>query len=170
MDSGTLVTIVLALTIPLGVFAVVWLVTRRVGAGAEGRADDLRAEVEKLGEEWVVPLRPGSYAGALHTYSGTRSNGVVGLTARRVLFQPIVGERLSFPLVRIRRVDSGHVLRGRASGGKRNLVLLLDDGNEIGFYVDEPQEFLDALTAHGVKRIGWDDDDPAPEEKAAPPE
>jgi hypothetical protein len=170
VENGTLVTIILALTIPLGVFAVVWLVTRRVGAGAEARADDLRAEVERLGEEWVVPLRPGSYAGALHTYSGTRSNGVVGLTARRVLFQPIVGERLSFPLARIRRVDSGHVLRGRASGGKRNLVLLLDDGNEIGFYVNDPQEFLDALIAHGVKRIGWEDEEPAAAQQDAPPE
>ncbi|MFA4966101.1 MAG: hypothetical protein WC709_10790 [Thermoleophilia bacterium] len=150
MQSGTLIAILTLLAVPVGVFGLILLLLRRVGGRAERRADELRAEVERLGECWVLPLQGAAHRSARHTDARPRGNGVLGLTTRRLLFEPIVGERLSIPVVRLRGARAGPESRGAATAGRRELVLVLDDDTEVAFLVRDEREWLRGLAACGV--------------------
>ncbi len=153
MSSGLIITIlaigaVMAITVVIGVIAM-----RRFGTQAERRADDLRRDVERRGEAWVIPLESATYRGATHTYGRVKGSGVVGLTDRRIVFEPLIGKGFSIPLARVTGVKITRWFLGAARAPGRHLVLTLDDGNEVGFYVSDQDRWLAALGAAGVPRI-----------------
>lgn len=150
MESGSFVAILIIAGVMALIFAVVVVVTRRVGAGAEARADDLRAEVEHLGEGWLIPLQGASCLGSRRAFRNSKGNGVLGLTGRRVVFEPISGERVSVPLPRVAGARLGEWRRASGAGRRRHLALALDDGDEVGFLVDDPGEWTSALGAAGI--------------------
>jgi|GEM_PF-697690 len=152
MDSGMIITIlavggVMAVTIAVAVVAL-----RRFGAQAEGRADDLRDEVDRLGEEWLIPLESASYRGARHTYGRVKGNGVAGLTTRRLVFEPLIGRGFSVPLTRVTGVRVSRWFLGAARARGKHLVLTLDTDNEVGFFVHDHERWLRALQEAGVSR------------------
>ena len=147
--------LVLAILVLAGVMAativIALLLLRGFGDKAEGRADDLRDEVERLGEEWVIPLEGASYRGARHAYGRVKGNGVAGLTRRRVVFEPLIGTGFGVPL---RARHRGRVTRwflGAARARGSHLVLVLDDGNEVGFLVRDQERWLRALADLGIR-------------------
>jgi hypothetical protein len=123
---------------------------RRFGPRAEERADDLRDEVGRLGDEWVIPLEAASYRGAKHTYGRVKGGGVVGLTSRRLVFEPLIGKGFSVPLGRVSSARESRWFLGAARVSGRHLVLSLDDGNEVGFFVHDTERWLHTLTERGV--------------------
>jgi hypothetical protein len=136
---------VMAATLVVAVIAM-----RRFGTHAEERADDLRDEVGRLGEEWVIPLEAASYRGARHTYGRVKGSGVAGLTRRRVVFEPLIGKGFSVPLARVTAVRETRWFLGAARASGKHLVLSLDDENEVGFIVDDRERWLRALADLGV--------------------
>ena len=153
--SGSVLVILVLAAVMAAIVSVSVFILRRVGDRAERRADDLRGEVERLGEEWVIPL-----AGAVYQGGGpaarSKGHGVLGLTDRRVLFLPIAGEQLSVPRVRIegarleeRRRDAA-AATAAAGGHRHRLVLTLDDDSRLGFLVDDAAEWKAALADAGV--------------------
>ena len=158
MSNGLIITIlaiggVMAITVVVSVVAM-----RRFGGQAEERADDLRDEVDRLGEEWVIPLEPASYRGAAHTYGRVKGNGVAGLTGRRVVFEPLIGKGFSVPLARVTGVRTTRWFLGAARASGRHLVLTLDDDNEVGFIVHDQERWLTALGGLGVSATATDPD------------
>jgi hypothetical protein len=143
--SGLVLAILLLAVAMATTVAVALIVLRRVGDKAERRADELRAEVERLGEEWVIPL-----GGAVFERGpgprGNRGHGVLGLTGRRLIFLPIAGDSLSVPRARVTAARVQERRRDAAAGHRHLLVLTLDDEGELAFLVDEPGGWLDALT------------------------
>lgn len=150
VSAGMILTVLILAASMAAIFAVVLLVTRRMGAGAEARADDLRAEVERLGEGWPISLQGATFHGAQRVYGRGGGNGVLGLTGRRVVFEPISGERISLPLARLAGARLGGWHRAAGGARRRRLTLILDDGNEVGFLVDDPVEWTTGLAAAGV--------------------
>jgi len=150
VESGAVVAILILAGVMAAIFAAVVLITRRVGSGAEARADDLRAEVEHLGEGWEIPLQGASCLGSRRSFRNSKGNGVLGLTGRRVVFEPISGERVSVPLVRVVGARLGEWRRAAGAGRRRHLAIRLDDGDEVGFLVDDPEQWLGALAAADV--------------------
>ena len=144
MSGIVLVVLVLAIVMAATV-AVALVVLSRVGERAERRADDLRAEVDRLGEEWVIPLAGAAYQGGGHQAAKSKGRGVLGLTDRRVLFLPIAGEYMSVPRVRISGARTEDRRRDAAATHRHRLVLVLDDDTELGFLVDETDEWERAL-------------------------
>ena len=135
----------------LAIFGAVIVITRRVGARAVSRADEVRAEAERLGEEWLLPLEGATFRGARHAYSRARGHGVLGLTVRRLVFVPIAGDPVSVPVVRAtgaRLEDSG---RDAAATHRHRLVLALDDDDQLTFLVDDSAAWAAALAAAGVE-------------------
>ncbi len=118
---------------------------RRVGSRAESRADDLRDEAERIGEQWVVPLCGAEHQGASHPYVRGKGRGVLGLTDRRLVFLPIAGEQLSLPLVRVSAARVEDRRRDAAATHRHRLVVVLDDGAEHAFLIDDPAEWKDGL-------------------------
>ena len=126
------------------ILAVTMLVLSRAGSKAQVRADELRADVERRGEEWVVPL-----GGAVYERGpgvrGDRGHGVLGLTDRRLLFLPIAGKQLSLPRARVSGARVEDRRRDAAATHRHLLVLTLDDGTELAFLVDDSGAWLEAL-------------------------
>jgi len=135
--NGVALTIVAITAVMAGTIAVALVVLRRVGGRAERRADDLRAEVERLGEEWVIPLAGAAYEGGAPGSAHSRGHGVLGLTDRRVLFLPIAGELVSIPRMRVTDLRAEVRRREAAASHRHHLVLTLDDGSEAKFLVDD---------------------------------
>jgi len=157
--SGVVITILVLAGVMAATIVIALLLLRGFGDKAEGRADDLRDEVERLGEEWVIPLE-----GAVYEHGpgarGNRGHGVLGLTGRRLLFLPIAGEQLSVPRVRLSASCVEDRRRDAASTHRHHLVLTLDDGSRLTFLVDEPDEWMEALRPAGRLPGG----DPTPDE------
>jgi hypothetical protein len=65
--SGVVITVLVLAGVMAATIVIALLLLRGFGDKAEGRADDLRDEVARLGEEWVIPLEGASYRGARHT-------------------------------------------------------------------------------------------------------
>jgi hypothetical protein len=149
--SGIVLTVVVLAVVMVATIAISLLLLRGFGDKAERRADDLRDEVGRLGEEWVIPLEGASYRGARHTYGRVKGNGVAGLTRRRVVFEPLLGTGFSVPLVRVTGVRVSRWFLGAARVSGSHLVLALDDGNEVGFFVRDRERWLRALADLGVQ-------------------
>jgi hypothetical protein len=133
--------------------AVAMLFMQRSAARAQAAADQLRDEVAAAGEEWDIPLAGAVYQGGGSPAGRNKGHGVLGLTDRRVVFLPIAGEQLSVPRVRIidarleeRRRDAAAATVA-AAGHRHRLVLALDDETQLGFLVDEPAMWEQALAA-----------------------
>jgi hypothetical protein len=150
--NGLVITILVLALVMAATIAIALLLLRGVGDKAEGRADDLRDEVDRLGEEWVIPLEGASYRGARHTYGRVKGNGVAGLTRRRLVFEPLIGEGFSVPLVRVTEVRVNRWFLGAARARGRHVVLVLDDGNEVGFIFRDHESWLRALADLGVRQ------------------
>jgi len=149
--NGLVLTIVVLAVVMAATMVVALLLLRGFGDKAEGRADDLRDEVERLGEEWIIPLEGASYRGARHTYGRVKGNGVAGRTRRRVGFEPLLGTGFSVPLARVTEVRVTRWFLGAARARDRHLVLVLDDGNEVGFIVRGRERWLHALAGLGIR-------------------
>jgi hypothetical protein len=142
---------VMAFTVAVALFYMT-----RAGARAEACADELRDEVARRGEEWIVPLR-GATATSIPGGRGA-GHGVLGLTDRRVVFQPITGVRVSTPLARLTGARLEARRREALADRRHRLTLTLDDGSEQGYLVDDPAPWAGGLGKAGVTVTGLDPD------------
>ena len=134
---------IMALTV-----AVAMAFMKRTDARAQAAADELRDEVAAAGEEWIVPLRG---AGGLGVTPGRgTAHGVLGLTGRRLVFQPITGDRVNVPVMKLTgaRIESRR--REALTEHRYHLVLTLDDSSVRQFVVDDPAVWAEGLADAGV--------------------
>jgi hypothetical protein len=148
--TSALVAVLVVAGVMAATLVVAVIAMRRVGSRAEGRADGLRDEAERLGEEWVIPLSGAEHQGASQPYVRGKGRGVLGLTDRRLVFLPIAGDQLSVPLVRVTAARAEDRRRDAAATHRHRVVVVLDDGAEVGFLVDDPGEWEAALARLGV--------------------
>ena len=151
MSTGILVAVLILAGVMAAIFAAAIFVTRRVGAGAEARADEVRAEADRLGEEWLVRLEGASFRGARHAYARVKGQGVLGLTARRLVFIPIAGDPVKVPLARVTGARLEDSTLDAAAAHRHRLTVDLDDDNRLTFLVDDPADWAAALATAGVK-------------------
>ena len=147
--SSALIAILVLAGVMAATLVVAVIVLRRVGSRAESRADELRDEAARLGEQWVVPLSGAEHQGASHPYVRGKGRGVLGLTDRRLVFLPIAGEQLGVPVMRVSAARVEDRRRDAAATHRHRLVVVLDDGAEHTFLVDESGEW-----EHGLARLG----------------
>jgi len=148
--NGVVLGIAVLAGVMLATVAIAVLVLRRVGDKAERRADRLRAEVDRLGEEWVIPLAGASYQGGAPLAGHSRGRGVLGLTDRRVVFLPIAGDLVSVPRARVTGVRVEDRRRDAAASHRHHLLVILDDDAQLGFLTDEADAWAEALPPPGA--------------------
>jgi hypothetical protein len=148
VTTGIFVAVLILAGVMAGIFVAAVVITRRVGTGAERRADVLRAEVAGSGEVWEIPLTGAVYQGG-GPAARSKGHGVLGLTDRRVVFLPIVGDQLTVPRVRIAGARLEERRRDAASDHRHRLLLTLDDGTDVAFLVDDPSVWLRELPTLG---------------------
>ena len=135
---------IMALTV-----AVAMAFMKRTDARAQAAADELRDEVEAGDEEWIVPLRG---AGGLGVTPGRgTAHGVLGLTGRRLVFQPITGARVNVPVTSLTGARLESRRREALTEHRHHLVLTLDDGSRREFVVDDPVVWAEGLAQAGIQ-------------------
>jgi hypothetical protein len=81
---------------------------------------------------------------------------VAGLTRRRLVFEPLIGKGFSVPPARVTEVSVTRWFLGAARARDRHVVLVLDDGNEVGFFFRDPERWLQALAGLGIREGAGD--------------
>jgi hypothetical protein len=143
--GGSLTSALVIGGVMAAMLAVAMLLLSRAGTKAEKRADELRADVEQRGEEWVIPLRGANYQGGAPFGARSKGHGVLGLTDRRVLFLPIAGELVVVPRARVAAARTEERRREAVASHRQHLVLTLDDDSEVAFLVDDGEKWTAAL-------------------------
>jgi hypothetical protein len=86
-----------------------------------------------------------TFSGSDREYGRGRCNGIIALTSDRLLFRGVFGRPVQVPLQDVAAVYEDKPFQGRRTGGGRHLVLRLDDGNRLGFYVRDRERWLKLL-------------------------
>jgi hypothetical protein len=143
-----MITVLIVAGIMAVTVAVAMLFMKRADARAQAAADELRDEVAARGEEWIVPLRG---AGGLGVTPGRgTAHGVLGLTGRRLVFQPITGARVNVPVLNLTGARLESRRREALTEHRYHLALTLADGSVREFVVDDPAVWADGLASAGV--------------------
>ena len=143
-----MITVLVVAGIMAVTVAVAMLFMKRTDARALAAADELRNDIAAGGEEWIVPLRG---AGGLGVTPGRgTAHGVLGLTGRRLVFQPITGARVNVPVSSVAGARLESRRREALTEHRCHLVLTLDDGSMRQFVVDDPAVWAEGLADAGV--------------------
>jgi hypothetical protein len=121
---------------------IMWLRRKRRAASAA-----LTAAIES--ETVVRPPEKGIYRGATAPgYPLVNNNGVIALTTRRLLFATVTGKLIDVPRSEITGVREAKVFKTAVRGGRTHLIIQTRAG-EIGFYVPDVAEWVNAVTTVG---------------------
>ena len=144
-----MITVLVVAGIMAVTVAVAMLFMKRTDARALAAADELRNDIAAGGEEWIVPLRG---AGGLGVTPGRgTAHGVLGLTGRRLVFQPITGARVNVPVTSLTGARLESRRREALTEHRHHLSLTLDDGSRREFVVDDPVVWAEGLAQAGIQ-------------------
>lgn len=107
--------------------------------------DQLRDELTGAGERIVRAPERGNYNGATSIYGRVKGMGVIAMTDRRIAFRKAIGKPVDLPVDQIVGVRDDLWFLGAASRGRRHLIVKLQDGVEVGFYVTDHAGWRAAL-------------------------
>jgi hypothetical protein len=132
----------LAIGVPLVVAAVVLalVLRRKVHAVQAAVARELEREPAVRGPESAV------YRGSTGAYPKVFGNGVVVLTASRLVFHKFVGAGVDVPLAEVTGVRTTKAFNGSVVGNRVHLVVETRAG-EVGYFVGDTEAWVKVITA-----------------------
>jgi hypothetical protein len=136
------VGLVLSILLPLlAVAAVLVLVLRR-------KAASRRAELQRVLDTEPALRGPESavYRGSTGGYPKVLGNGLIVLTAQRLLFRKLVGIGIDVALADVTGVRTQKVFNGGVVGNRVHLVVSTRHG-EVGYFVKDNDAWLAAINA-----------------------
>ena len=107
----------------------------------------LRDELVGAGESPSRGPEAAVYRGGTHGYSKVKGNGVIALTARRLVFRKLVGAGLEVPLDQVTGLREDKWFLRAYRGGRLHLILQMKGGGEVGFMVADHAGWMAALHA-----------------------
>ena len=105
----------------------------------------LSAELATTGELVQRGPEPAVYRGGTAGHSRLKGNGLLVLTDRRLLCRKLVGGRVEVPLAAIAGIREATWFLRSATAGHPHLIIQLQDGSEVGFFVSDHPAWLAAL-------------------------
>jgi hypothetical protein len=145
--AGTITAFVVLLILAIAaVQAMIWIpiiiwLRRRTRAAAAALA------AATASESVVRPPEKGTYRGATAPgYPMVNNNGMIALTARRLIFITVTGKTIEIPTSEITGVREAKAFKSSVRGGHTHLVIQTRSG-EIGFYVPNVAEWINAIGA-----------------------
>ncbi|OPX21630.1 MAG: hypothetical protein B1H04_06330 [Planctomycetales bacterium 4484_123] len=106
---------------------------------------ELTRELQTCGEAVLIGPEAGSFRGARRGYGRIRCDGIICATERRVIFQKLMGSRIEIALSEVTGIREARWFLHRGRVGWLHLILIMRDGNEIGFYVRDNERWKRAL-------------------------
>lgn len=102
----------------------------------------------EAGETVIVPFERGSYRGARERYGRVKCNGHIALTDRRIVFLKLAGKPVEVPLEAVTDATLEDWFLGCRNYLAVHLVVRLRDGNQVGYYVPDPERWRETLKQH----------------------
>lgn len=113
----------------------------------------LRQAIGLSGEAIVIEPQRGFYQGSVGGIVSLKTEGVITLTDRRIIFRKPIGKNIEVPLSRITQVSKNKWFKGNYRGGREFLILALEDGSEVAFMVKDLGHWMqEVLTGQGRER------------------
>jgi hypothetical protein len=139
--------IVLLIGAVIGIVVVVnlaiWIPVRR---RLRAQPAQLRAELAAAGDHIVLGPEPGIYRGGTATgYPKSGGNGTIALSDKRLAIRRAVGGPIDIPIGQIGRVRKDRWFRSGARMGQEHVIVGLESGGEVGFYVRDADQWVAAL-------------------------
>jgi hypothetical protein len=102
-------------------------------------------QMQMSGQTFIITPEFASFRGATHTYGRVKCDGMIGLTADKIIFIPLVGKKIEILLGHIKTVTEEKSFLGSHRPGMSFLVL---HGHEadIGFFVRDNIKWQNILT------------------------
>ena len=108
-----------------------------------------RSEIAGSGERILIPPERAKFTGAARGYGRVRCDGVIAATEKRLLFWRLCGFLIEVVLDQVTGVREERWFRGYFRAGCRHLVVELSDGNQVAFYVANPDRWLELFGETG---------------------
>lgn len=134
----TVQTVLIFIAIPVVAIPLLILLFRRQIA-------QLRDEITRSGETVLIGPDIGFYQGS-NTLISLKTQGVIALTDRRIVFRKPIGADIEIPFTQITKVSENDWFRGNYRAGKKFLILKLADGLEIGFMAKDHNRWIKEIT------------------------
>jgi len=125
-----IVTALVIVAIPIAGFLFGIRHMRRQAAG-------LKKELDSAGEPIVLGPEVGFYQGSLGGIVSLKTQGVVALTNRRIVFRQPLGKDIEFRLPQIHGVSENAWFQGNYRGGRSFVILTLGDGTQSALMVKD---------------------------------
>ena len=136
-----MVVLVLAIGVPVLVGAAVltWFLRRKVNAVRAAITGELQHEPAVRGPESAI------YRGSTGDYPKVFGNGVIVLTATRLIFRKFVGVGIDVQLADVTGVTTSKVFNRAVVGNRIHLVVQTRTG-DVGYFVTDTDAWAAALT------------------------
>ncbi|MFZ5562589.1 MAG: hypothetical protein ACOZBW_00945 [Thermodesulfobacteriota bacterium] len=128
--------------------AVVWAFIFR---WIRGKSAEVKGDMEKVlgSAEGKILIGPESavYRGADKRFGNIRGNGVICLTANKIIFKKLVGRDIEIDRSDIAGATVEDWFKGKTSfaTGAKHLVIKTQDGNRIGFLIKDAPKWARAV-------------------------
>jgi len=143
MTAGTIVFMVLAIVVGVALINLaVWI---PIGRALRRLPDRVRGELEAAGHRLERGPERGVYRGASAGYGKVKGLGVIALTDRALVFRKLWGARIEIPRDAITGTRSDRWFLRSYAGGRTHVIVVLRDGAEVGFFVNDCEAWLKAL-------------------------
>ena len=129
-------------------FVVLW---RWIGRRARALLETVRHELRGSGDTLEVEPEVAHYAGGSGNHPRVKGLGVLALTDRRLVFRKLFGRGVEIARSDIADVRDGKWFRRSYSSGRQHVVLVLDDGSEVGFVVNDHGAWMERVRAIAKK-------------------
>jgi hypothetical protein len=133
------------------IFAVIWIpISRRL----KSMPVEMRAALDATGEKIERGPERTTYRGASADYTKVKGLGVVALTARNLVYRPILGKQIAIPLDQLVSLRQDKWFLRSYTGGRLHTILKLRSGTEVGFFFTDSSAWLAALQAVITRQEG----------------
>ncbi len=99
------------------------------------------------GSALVLPPEKAIFRGAYMGFGRQVRRGILCLSRQRLVFFRLDGTRIDLPLEGVKACSMRRFFLGRGSS-RYHLIVTLQDGNEVGFYVSDPETWALAVVNH----------------------
>lgn len=137
------VIVILAINIIVWIFVFWWIKRKTIML-----QDIMRRSQESI----IIGPEPGVFKGSSNRFGMLRSNGVIMLTEKMLIFKKLLGSEICIPVSDIIKVSKSAHFLGSSSSKNEYMILKLNDGTLIGLIVKDIGHWMRELSTGASSR------------------
>jgi len=103
--------------------------------------DEIKQLIQLSGEKVLITPESGSFRGATNKLGRIKSDGIIALTSKRLIFKKAFSPRFEIELKEVIEITTDAKFLGAWRAGVIHLVLNLKNGDRVGFYFKDLEKW-----------------------------